>query len=94
MQIFIWMTDQDVSKADAIKIQERKIKMERRNTNRYIDLGTLVTYVMWSMIFAVAVIVLAAMILQADILTWDPTMVISVFFLVTGGICGAFILLK
>lgn len=68
--------------------------MERRNTGRYIDLGTLVTYVILAMIFAVALIVLAAMIVEADILAWNPTTLISAFFVLTGGICGAFLLLK
>ena len=72
----------------------RKDKMERRHTHRYMDLGTLVTYVLMAMAFSIAVIVSAALIMQADILAWNPTTLITIFFVLTGGICGAFILLK
>lgn len=68
--------------------------MERKYTNRTMDLGTLVTYVLLAMAFAVAAIVTVAMILAADIQTWNPTMVITAFFVITGVISGTFILLK
>lgn len=68
--------------------------MERKRGNRHLDLGTLVVYTLLSMTFAVAIIVFAALVMQADILAWNPTMLISLFFVLTGGICGAFLLFK
>ena len=68
--------------------------MERRYENKQIDLGTLVTYVLLSMGFAVAAIVAAALILAVDVHVWDPTVIITAFFVITGGISGLFILLK
>lgn len=68
--------------------------MEKRRVNRYLDLGTLFTYVILSMIFSIAIIVFTAVLMQADILSWNPTILVSVFFVLSGGICGAFLLLK
>ena len=68
--------------------------MERKHTNRPLDLGTLITYVLLSMVFAFAGIVLAALVLQADILAWNQTVVVTMFFTLTGGICSAFLLLR
>ncbi|MBQ8663698.1 MAG: hypothetical protein IJ471_07555 [Eubacterium sp.] len=68
--------------------------MERRHGNRYLDLGTLVVYTLLSMIFAIAIIVFAALVMQADILAWNSTVLLGLFFVLTGGICGAFLLFK
>lgn len=68
--------------------------MEKRHGNRYLDLGTLVIYALLSMAFAIAIIVFVALVMQADILAWNHTLVVSMFFLLTGGICGAFLLLR
>lgn len=68
--------------------------MEKRRVNKYLDVGTLFTYAILSMIFSIAIIVFAALLLQADILSWNPTVLVSVFFVLSGGICGAFLLLK
>lgn len=72
----------------------RNITMERKRTNRPLDLGTLMIYVLLSMAFAIAAIVLAALVLQADILAWNQTLVVTLFFSLTGGICSVFLLLK
>ncbi len=68
--------------------------MERRYENRQIDLGTLLTYVLLSMGFAVGAIVAVALVFAVDIHVWNPTAIITAFFVITGGISGLFILLK
>ncbi len=68
--------------------------MGRRGSNRYLDLGTLVIYVLLSMAFAIAIIVFAALVMHADILAWNHTALVSWFFILTGGICGAFLLFQ
>lgn len=68
--------------------------MERKRSNRPLDLGTLMIYALLSMVFAVAVIVFVALVLRADILAWNQTVVVSLFFILTGGICGTFLLFR
>lgn len=68
--------------------------MRERCTHRQMSIGMLLTYVGLAMIFAVAAIVAVALILAADIQSWNPTMLITVFFVITGAISGMFILFK
>lgn len=68
--------------------------MERRYTNQKLDAGTLLTYVALAMAFSIAAIVAVALILAADVQAWDPTTLITIFFVVTGLISGAFILFR
>lgn len=68
--------------------------MERRKNHHHLEPITLAIYTLLSMVFAVGVIVCAALVMQADILAWNPTMLVSLFFAITGGFTGAFLLLR
>ncbi len=72
--------------------QKEKHKMNRKNAKNYIDLQTLLAYTVIAMVFSIGLIVLAAIITRSDIGAWNNTALVSAFFIMTGSICGFFIL--
>ena len=66
--------------------------MNKKDMKKYIDLQTLLAYTVIAMVFSIGLIVLAAIVTQSDIGTWNNTALVSAFFIMTGSICGFFIL--
>ncbi|MCU6763623.1 Uncharacterised protein [uncultured Roseburia sp.] len=74
--------------------KKRKNKTKKDKSQEYLDVMTLLVYTVIAMAAAVCILALTALITQTDVTSWNNTILVSVFFILTGIISGVFLLQK